>query len=164
MPLVFSSCSKDDDDDDPVIITGCMDATADNYNANATTETSNICDYSATVSYFLYKSASDAMLLSGVPYVYFYDNFDNQIGTITYQYYYLSMADVPCYQATNGSNLYTGIVWSGNSNANAANFVYNIYLDDGSYYASGNFDVSPGECMKVGFFVTKEMAEEMQNR
>ena len=41
--LVFSSCKKEDD---PVaIISGCMDATATNYNSAATTQSANACTY-----------------------------------------------------------------------------------------------------------------------
>ena len=83
------------------------------------------------------------------------------MGTISYQYYYNSINDVPC--STTLGTLNSGITCSGNSNTNGANFVYNIYLDDGSYFATGNFDVKEGECMKVGFVVTKSMAEEMLN-
>ena len=157
LPLIFSSCAKED----PAVV-GCMDNTADNYVSNATEEASNSCTFSAEVTYFLYKSASDQMIINNVPYVYFYDNFDNNLGLITYQYYYESMSAVPCNQ-TNGT-LYSGITWTGNSSTNGANFVYNIYLDDGSYFATGNFDVNAGECMRVGFYFTKEMLEQLQNR
>ena len=157
LPLVFSSCKKED----PAVV-GCMDNTADNYNSNATEESSNSCTFSAEVVYFLFKSASDAMIASGVPYVGFYDNYENLMGIITYEYYYNSINDVPC--STTSGTLHSGITWSGNSNTNGANFVYNIYLDDGSLFATGNFDVNAGECMKVGFVITKSMAEEMLNR
>jgi hypothetical protein len=160
--LIFSSCSKEDEAVTPTVITGCMDNTADNYNSNANEEASNSCNFSAEVTYFLYKSASDAMIASGIPYVGFYDNFDNLMGTISYQYYYNFMSNVPC--ATTDGTLNSGIVWTGNSSTNGANFVYHIYLNDGSYFATGNFDVNAGECKLVGFVVTKSMAEEMLNR
>ena len=156
--LIFSSCKKEED---PAVV-GCMDNTADNYNANATEEASNSCNFSAEVTYFLYESAAQAMLDAGIPYVGFYDNFENLMGTISYEYFYYNMSAVPC--ATTTGTLYSGIVWTGNSNTNGANFVYNIYANDGSYLATGNFDVNAGECIKVGFTVTKSMAEEMLNR
>jgi len=164
LPLIFSSCKKDDDDDvvTPVAVSGCMDAVADNYNSNATTEPNNACNYSAEVVYFLYKSASDAMILNLIPYVYFYDSFGNNLGTLTYQYYYDNMANVLC--STGNGRLYVQIEWSGNKNSNSASFTYDIYLDDGSYFATDSFVVNPNLCHKVGFSVTPAMAEKLKNR
>ena len=139
-----------------------MDNTADNYDSNATEEASNSCTFSAEVTYFLFASAAAEMIINNVPYVYFYDNFGNSMGTITYEWYYDSIDDVPC-SSTIGT-LYSGITWTGNSSTNGANFVYNIHLDDGSFFATGNFNINAGECMKVGFFFTKEMLEQLQNR
>ena len=102
------------------------------------------------------------MILNNVPYVFFYDDFGNSMGTITYEWYYNSILDVPC--APTNATLHSGITWTGNSNTPGANFVYHIHLNDGSYFATGNFDVSAGECMKVGFYFTKEMLEKLQNR
>ena len=46
--LFFVSCDKDDDD--PVVVMGCMDSTALNYNANATElDPNNPCEYPAGV-------------------------------------------------------------------------------------------------------------------
>jgi len=161
--LIFSSCKKEDDVVvTPTVISGCMDATADNYNANATSETSTACTFSAEVVYFLFKSASDEMILNGVPYVYFWDDFDHNLGSLTYEYYYTSLGSVPCLQ-TNGT-LHSGITWTGNSSTNGANFVYHIYLNDGSYYGSSSFNINAGECMKVGFYFSKEMLEQLPNR
>ena len=161
--LIFSSCTKEEDEVvTPTVITGCMDNTADNYNSNATTEANNSCNFSAEVVYFLFKSASDAMMAASIPYVYFYDSFGNSIGTITFQYFYNNINDVPCSQVD--GTLYTTVTWTGNSSTNGANFEYSIFEDDMTYIATGNLSVSANMCTKFGFTVTKSMAEEMLNR
>ena len=143
-------------------VSGCMDPQAINYNPTATNEPSNACNYSAEVVYFLYESAADAMIMYNIDWVYFYDSFGNNLGSITWQYYYSNMANVDCSPGT--GRLYVPIEWSGNTNSNSATFTYDIYRDDGSYLTTDSFVVNPNLCHKIGFSVTADMAEKLKNR
>jgi hypothetical protein len=161
-PLIFSSCKKEEEDNTPAVVSGCMDNQADNYNANATTEPNNVCDYSAEVVYFLYESAANQMIIYDIDFACFWDSFGNNLGCITWEWYYSNMANVPCSPGT--GRLYVPIEWSGNSNSNSATFTYDIYLDDGSYFTTDSFGVNPNLCHKIGFYMTKSMLEKLENR
>ena len=159
--LIFSSCKKEEDNT-PTVVSGCMDAVADNYNSNATTEPNNACNYSADVVYFLYESAANAMIMYNIDYACFWDNFGNQLGCITWEWYYSNINSVPCSPGT--GRIYVPIVWSGNKNSNSTTFTYHIYLDDGTLFTTDSFAVSPNLCHKIGFYMTQDMLEKLKNR
>jgi len=145
-----------------VSVSGCMDPQATNYNANATTEPNNACNYSAEVVYFLYESAATAMIVYGIDYACFWDNFGNQLGCITWEWYYSNINSVPC--TPDDGTVNSTIVWTGNSNSNSSTFTYHIYLDDGTLFTTETDVVNPNLCHKVGFYFTPDMLEKLENR
>ena len=143
-------------------VSGCMDPQAINYNPNATNEPNDSCNYSAEVVYFLYESAADSMIMYNIDYACFWDDFGNQLGCITWEWYYSNINSVPC--TPDDGTVNSTIVWTGNSNSNSATFTYHIYLDDGTLFTTDNFVVNPNLCHKIGFMWSPVLSEKMENR
>ena len=139
-----------------------MDQSAVNYNPNATTEPNNACEYEAEIVYFLYESAANAMIIYDIDYACFSDYLGNQLGCITWEWYYSDINMVPC--TPDEGTVNSSITWNGNSNNNSANFTYHIHLDDGSLFSTENQVVSPNLCHKLGFYMTADMLEKLENR
>jgi len=165
--LTFSACEKsktggcidplainyeswaDFDDGSCVYVLGCTDPIADNYDPDAVVEPLNSCAYSANLVYFLDYSASQYMLNWGISYYAFYDSYNDYIGYITNDYYWLNPPN--CIPQPDGSTLTASLYWYGNYDNNLGTFSWQAYPDDGPIadYNYTEYNIIPGECLKL---------------
>ena len=141
--LLLNSCDKS-----TVVISGCTDDLANNYNPNAEFEPNNECEYSANLVYFLDESASQYMIYWGISNYAFYDSYNNFIGDITNDFYWETPPN--CLPQSDGSTLTAKLYWNGNYDNNFGSFSWQAYPDDGP---EADYDytetVMPRECLKL---------------
>jgi hypothetical protein len=128
---------------------GCTDPLANNYDPIAVLEEINECIYSADIVYYLDYSAAQYMLNWGISYYAFYDNYNDFIGYITNDFWWSSPPN--CLPANDGSKLTATLIWSGNYDNNLGSFSWQAYPDDGPIadYEYTEINIFPGECRKV---------------
>ena len=149
-PIAYNYDSQADDDDGSCLyIWGCTDFQADNWDPQAVMEDLNDCQYSANLVYYLDYSASQYMLNWGISYYAFYDSYNDYIGYITNDYYWISPPN--CLPQADGSTLTATLIWYGNYGNNLGTFSWLAYPDDGPIadYDHTEHAIMPGDCIKL---------------